>query len=256
MCYLRNLPPFQHFGSMDSEDMDIVFFVDILPPTIADCAAKCADLSVRYATLFSAEKKVNANLAVVENEVVVDVFKGNVDEVNNALFSTYHLHSQYYPSQIKRFLPRDLGLKCLRVARSILSLLTKTAEREAIKNALRGDICLKMSVLHTIDLRYIDWPNSKMPIVDIKKMLAFQIGQSLALFEGKEVYTKSDIGAIYPALKPYLNRELNTNFTDLQSYLVRFNAAVSGLENVECQDFKSQSIVDCNLKSYNLTSFN
>jgi hypothetical protein len=229
MKHLKELPPFQYFGSVDSQDIDLVFFVESLPPTIADCAALCADFSEQYEALFYVDKKINSNLAILENEVLIDAFKGNTDELNNALFATYHLHSQAYPNHIERLLPRDLDLKFLRAARSILSLLTKTDKRAESKIALRGDIQLKMNTLETIDLTKVDWSNSKTDIVDIKKILAFQIGQSLALFCEKEVYTKREIGLIFPQLNPYLNRELTTDFEDLQSHLIHFINALKSI---------------------------
>jgi hypothetical protein len=229
MKHLKELPPFQYFGSVDSQDIDLVFFVEALPPTIADCAALCADFSAQYAALFDADKKINSNLAIVEKGVLIDVFKGNTDELNNALFITYYLHRQKYPRVIKRLLVRDLDLKFLRSSRSILSLLTKTAQREAVKNALRGDIQLKLSTLETIDLTKLNESNIKIRLVDAKKMLAFQIGQTLALFNRREVYTKSDIALIFPELTPYLNREKGTDFTVLQSFLGQFNGALKDI---------------------------
>jgi hypothetical protein len=226
MKHLKDLPPFHCFGSMDSADIDLVFFVDTMPPTIADCAEKCLVLGEQYAALFKPKKKINCNLATLKKDVLVDVFKGNTDELNNALYLTYYLHPQKYPRFIHRLLARDLDLKFLRSSRSILSLLTKTAQREPVKNALRGDIQLKLSTLESIDLTELNESNIKIKLVDVKKMLAFQIGQTLALFNRQEVYTKSDIALIFPELKPYLNREKDTDFTVLQGYLGQFNSAL------------------------------
>jgi hypothetical protein len=94
-----------------------------------------------------------------------------------------------------------------------------------------------MSTLETIDLSAVDWSSSKMDITDVKKMLAFQIGQALALFCEKEVYTKRDIGLIFPTLIPYLNRELNTDFNDLQIYLTQFIAALRAIIPTIKSDF-------------------
>ena len=226
MKHLAELPPFQYFGSGDSQDIDLVFFIETMPLTITECADKCAIFSESHQMLFVSEKKVNSNLVILRGGILTDTFKGNTDELNNALFLTYHLHQQYYPNHIKQLLPRDMDLKFLRAARSILSFLTKTAQREEIKKALRGDIFLKLEVLEKIELSDIDWSNTKMSILDVKKSLAFQIGQTLALFCEQEVCTKTEIGLIFPQLKPYLNRELETDFIDLQSSLVHFTNAL------------------------------
>jgi hypothetical protein len=229
MKHLKDLPPFHCFGSMDSADIDLVFFVESMPSTIAECAEKCLVLGEQYAALFKPKKKINCNLATIGKDVLVDVFKGNTDELNNALYLTYYLQPQKYPRFIHRLLARDLDLKFLRSSRSILSLLTKTEQRESIKNALRGDIELKLSVLETIDLSNLNEANTKIKLVEVKKMLAFQIGQTLALFYRREVYTKSDIALIFPELKPYLDREKDTDFTVLQSFLGQFNAALKDI---------------------------
>jgi hypothetical protein len=220
------LPPFQYFGSSDSKDLDIIFFVDKIPPTIAEAAAKCAALSETYQTLFATDKIINCNLAIVQNGVLIDSFKGNLDELNNSLMLTYDLHAQAHPNPITKRLIRDVDLKFLRAARSVLSHLTKSQHRIIVKNALKGDIWLKHKVLEVIDLNDLDWSNAKLDSLEIKKALAFQIGQTLALWNGKEIYTKKEIGLAFPILKPYLDRQPNTDFKDLQNALVLFTCAL------------------------------
>ena len=39
------------------------------------------------------------------------------------------------------------------------------------------------------------------------KTLAFQFGQAIALYEGTELFTKSEIAEYLPSLRPYLYRE-------------------------------------------------
>ncbi len=220
------LPTFQYFGSSDSKDLDIIFFVDEIPPTIVEAAAKCAALSEMYQTLFASDKAINCNLAIVQNGVLTDSFKGNLDELNNSLLATYDLHVQVYPNPITKRLIRDVDLKFLRASRSILSHLTKTQHRIMVKNALKGDILLKYKVLEIIDFNNLDWSNAKLDLLEIKKALAFQLGQTLALWNGQEIYTKKDIGLVFPLLKPYLERQPTTDFKDLQTCLVAFTSAL------------------------------
>jgi hypothetical protein len=220
------LPSFQYFGSGDSKDLDMIFFIDKIPPTIAEAAAKCAELSELYQTLFASDKTINCNLAIVQNGVLMDSFKGNLDELNNSLMLTYDLHAQVYPNHITKRLIRDVDLKFLRAARSILSHLTKTQHRTIVKNALKGDISLKYNVLEIIDLNNLDWSTAKLDIVEIKKALAFQIGQTLALWNGQEIYTKKEIGLAFPLLKWYLERQPKTDFKDLQTVLDAFTSAL------------------------------
>ena len=220
------LPSFQYFGSSDSKDLDMIFFMDTIPPTIAEAAAKCAELSELYIILFASDKPLNCNLAIVENGVLIDSFKGNLDELNNSLLATYDLHVQVYPNHITKRLVRDVDLKFLRASRAVLSYLTKSQYRIIVKNALKGDILLKCKVLEMMDFNDLDWSNAKLDLLEIKKALAFQIGQTLALWKGQEIYTKKDIGLAFPTLKPYLERQPKTDFKDLQQALVAFTSAL------------------------------
>lgn len=62
-----------------------------------------------------------------------------------------------------------------------------------IKGALNADIYNKIQVLHQIEYEKIsDWGKSQNHI-EIKKTLAFQLGQTLALANGIECYTKQQI---------------------------------------------------------------
>jgi hypothetical protein len=219
---MTQLPLFQYFGSRNSQDIDVVFFVEKMPPTVADCAQLCATFGKILHTQYAHKKPINSNVAIVEKGVVRDTFKGCIDEVNNALYHTFHLHPQVHEKIVTDLLPRDIDLKFLRSTRSILSHLTKSQFRTDVKLALKSDIHFKYKTLINIDLNIIDWQNAKMDVVEIKKALAFQMGQAMALFAGEEAFTKDAIGLIFPILQPYLNREPNTNFDNLQSVLCHF----------------------------------
>jgi hypothetical protein len=53
---------------------------------------------------------------------------------------------------------------------------------------------------------------------DIKKLIAFQVGQVLAIMDDVELYTKSEIADYLEGLKPYLYRN-SENDKDLKGYL-------------------------------------
>lgn len=57
---------------------------------------------------------------------------------------------------------------------------------------------------------------------DIKKVIAFQIGQCLGLMGGFELYTKSEISKKYPVLKQFLYREENSDIYVLNAVLKFF----------------------------------
>lgn len=216
------MPTYQIFGSQNSLDIDVVFFIEKIPDTISDAANLCKQYSELLISTSDKHKKINANLAVVQNGILQDVFKGTTDELNNALFYTYTLREQKQVNQITKLLVRDINLKYLRCARMILSFLTKTTYRGIIKQALNTDIQTKLEVLKNIDLNNISDFGKQVDVIEIKKTIAFQLGQTILLNRGIEVYTKDEVAANFNVLKPYLYRDVQTNFTDLQNTINTF----------------------------------
>jgi hypothetical protein len=104
----------------------------------------------------------------------------------------------------------------------ILSFLTKTTYRGIIKQALNTDIQTKLEVLKNIDLNNISDFGKQVDVIEIKKTIAFQLGQTILLNRGIEVYTKDEVAANFNVLKPYLYRDVQTNFTDLQNTINTF----------------------------------
>lgn len=212
---------YQFFGSADSQDIDVVFFIDTMPETIQ----QKLNLSKEYSAVLQTEfisKTINANLAVLENGVIKQVYKGTADELNNALYHTYSFHKQIFENQIQRLLPRNIDLKFLRSSRMILSFLSKTKYRGSIKEALRNNLHHKIKVLKEIDLATITDFGKSQNKIDIFKSIAFQIGQSIALHNGDEYYTKSQIAESFPELRSYLAREINSDLSKLQFWLVKY----------------------------------
>ncbi|MFD1602511.1 hypothetical protein ACFSJW_19660 [Flavobacterium artemisiae] len=214
-------PIYQIFGSENSLDVDLVFFIEEMPKTIAEKLSLAKELTNSVAADFP-EKVINANLAVCRNGHLIEVYKGTTDELNNSLFYTYGFHQQQYSNQINKLLKRDIDLKFLRSTRMILSFLSKTEYRVAVKNALRGELKEKIQVLETVDLNQISSFGKNTNYQDVLKSIAFQLGQSILLDAGKEVYTKSQIAESFPELKNYLFREENTDTENLQQYLLKF----------------------------------
>ena len=63
-------------------------------PSFEECQAFCRS-----------DPEENRNIIVVKDGIVEYCFKGNEDEVNNALLATYSLHEQAYPLLIHRTVP-------------------------------------------------------------------------------------------------------------------------------------------------------
>ena len=193
---LDHLPSYR-FGSKDSIDVDVAYVLDALP-SVVECKELCRS------------DRENRNLIVVERGLVRDCFKGTPDEMNNALYATCGLHEQSADDPIRRQVTRIVPLKVVRATRIVLSLLSRTSQRAAIKDALRShDQPQRMRVLATIDLGDLgdlgDLANGDLSR-DQYKAIAFQLGQVLGLLEGKELYTKSDIAGAFPNLAPFLER--------------------------------------------------
>jgi hypothetical protein len=183
------------FGSRTSLDTDIMIVIDKMPATVKECQELCKkheeELQPDY------DKKVNTNLCVIEDGIVVDVFKGTVDEVNNSVYRTYDFHQQKFPLKIEVMVQRDVGLKFMRAARIILSFLSRTEHRKEVKRALRGDFNDKLDVLESIDLSAItDLGTKKVSLLDFRKMMVFQLGQAHLLAVQIQAYTKGEVANV------------------------------------------------------------
>lgn len=167
-------------------------------------------------------KDINANLIVIKNGVVSWCYKGTVDECNNSIVSTYHLHEQSYEIPIERLVSRSYALKLIRTVRGLLSYASRTEHREIVKKALKSSSLIeKVSVLSKIDISAIN-DFEKSSVVETYKFLAFQLGQTMALLEDNvELFTKNSVAAYYPELAVYLKREISTP-NELSNFWWRF----------------------------------
>jgi len=226
-------------GSADSTDIDTYYVIDEVPE-------------------FSEAKKIcdsiegeNANLIAIKNGVVVQCYKGTIDEVNNSLYETYDLHKQNYPLLVMHPVIRDKYLKYIRAIRGILSHLSRSQYRQEVKAALQGTWEQRLNTLQNIDLTTIsfDGINKHISGLDTIKVIAFQIGQSLGLMEDVELYTKKDIAEKYSLLKSYLYRE-GKDLSDLNEMLHIF---INKLFEMKYTDMKAlQSVMFDGGYTYNL----
>ncbi|MCF8299089.1 MAG: hypothetical protein K9J13_16190 [Saprospiraceae bacterium] len=194
------------FGSTNSLDYDIMVYVDKIP-----CKQECKEMCLNFEQQLSkelADKEVDVNLAVVQDDVIVNVYKGTADECNNAVALTYYYHRQEWECPILRNVKRNVKLKLARALRSMLSFLSRTDYRSKVKSALKGTTEEKLAVLEEIDFGTItDIRKNNQNVIDFRKQAAFQIGQCLGLLQKIELYTKSGIVEYYPDLEPYLFRK-------------------------------------------------
>lgn len=199
-------------GSENSTDVDVHYVVDVLPD-LNECKKFC-----------SADKAENRNLISINNGIVTDCYKGTIDEINNALLITYNMHHQCYPLLITHKVDRVKPLKFIRAIRIILSHLSRSQYRTQVKLALQGNFKERLDLLMNIDLSTINFStlNKNMSSNDILKVIAFQIGQTLALNNNIELYTKNSISEYYPELSTFLNREnINAQKINLLTFYLR-----------------------------------
>jgi len=218
--------PFYIFGSENSQDYDVIVSVDSIPQNIDEAHNICKYWNDNLSKVLS-DKPLNCNLGIFKDGILVDCFKGTVDELINCIYYTYDNHKQYYPNPISHPIDRDVDEKILRVARFLITFYSRTNLRPQIKAALRGDLKLKLNVLKQIDFtKMIDFPGKKEKVEDIYKVIAFQFGQIFSLIDNHEPdsYTKNGIIKNYPDLKNFINRETisNSDLEILNSYLFRF----------------------------------
>ncbi len=212
---------FQIFGSKSSIDLDVIVFIDEIPskPHISHELESQFNLEIK--NFLKTDKKINCNLAVLKNGIISNVFKGCVDEVNNSLIRTYDLHQQYFPNKIRAFIPRDIDLKILRTGRVLLSLISRTEYRPVVKLALQKDFRERVKALYQCDISKLDassFATKNVAYEDFIKVYAFQIGQTLGLLEGEELYTKEEIISSYPELEPYIKRDVTQDLKRLEKW--------------------------------------
>lgn len=183
--------PYVIHGSEDSIDIDAFFILEhdfLVSQSQQQLKELCEKLSSEYG--------FNGNLIAVKNGVVSFCYKGTIDEVNNGMLYTYHLHNQKHQLPVIRRVERDLNIKVIRCIRGILSMYSRSDFRPEIKEALRSDtLRLKLNVLKKIDFNDVFTTNfsTKGDIKDILKFFSFQLIQTCALLEGEEIFTKAQV---------------------------------------------------------------
>lgn len=195
-------------GSEDSLDTDVFYVFDKIP-SFTECRKFCSE-----------DPTENRNIITIKNGIVDQCFIGSPDEINNGLLDTYKLHPQTCELKIEHRVKRDVTLKSIRAVRGILSILSRTQYRPEIKKALNSGYKDRLDCLMNIDFASIDYNklSKSKNGTDLLKVIAFQLGQTLGLYEKEELYTKSSVANKYPELKPFLYREQNCDLNTLNTY--------------------------------------
>ncbi|CAG7580058.1 MAG: gp208 [uncultured marine phage] len=226
---------FQIFGSESSLDLDCMCFVDEIP-SIQESHDLCDKYTEYIQDITKTDKEINTNICVIKKGIVVETFKGTADEVNNSLYLTYDLHDQHFPLMISRLIPRDVELKILRTCRVILSFWSRSEFRPQVKSALRGDIYQKMETLK-IKFEDVSVEKRNVKIDDYFKVMAFQLGQTIGLIDGIELYSKESIMEQYPDLEPFLMRRGDRPFDILEKYKTELLSKIKDRNFIQTKDF-------------------
>lgn len=146
----------------------------------------------------SVKMKDDRNIIVVNSEgVLSQCFRGPPDELNNELLETYFLHEQQFPLPIKMKVHRIVPTKVISIVGYVLFRLTHPLPNgplktrwespwwpfsfKRIKEVLKnGNIQDQVLLLQDIDFSDCGQLLSK----DELKLIAFRIGQALALIKG------------------------------------------------------------------------
>lgn len=115
---------------------------------------------------------------------------------------------------------------------------------EIVSSLRNNDILIQKSLLKKVDFTKLDLCHLT---CDDFKYIAFQLGQALALAQGKELYTKLDIIKQIPQLKPFLYRnEAEIQQSKTRTFLNEISSLL--LQNIERVVIKRRG-------NYNLVSF-
>lgn len=210
---------FQIFGSKYSQDYDVLVFVDKIG-SIKENHETITRLDNELALILT-DKPINCNIAVLENGLIKQVFKGYPLEVNNSAYHTFKNHKQYHPNQVTNTyeLTDDIKhLKLKRCLRFILSFYSRVPEwRADVKSAMRGNLELRLKQISKIDfLIHNQFPEKKDSLENIYKTFAFQLAQTYLLINDIEVYSKEDVIKHLPKLKESILRK-ETGTTELST---------------------------------------
>lgn len=94
-----------------------------------------------------------------------------------------------------------MPLKVVRAVRGVLSQLTRTRYRAELKAALASNNSYQRSEC----LAAIDFDSVELT-PDTGKLLAFQLAQTIALIDGRELYTKGELKTLFPDCAPLIDR--------------------------------------------------
>ena len=196
--------PYYFFGSPNSVDIDVM--IDHPHPS----KTSLEEIEAAH----PATKKWNISLIRIENGLVVETMpkKGTPDAVHNSLYHTYghHRDKQVYKLPLIAPVQRHLLLAIEGCIKNLLTIVEasnlKGFYKANFRSAMRAGIWMdRLELLPKIpyDQPYFDDPDR---CLGVYKSLAFDVGQTLSLINGREIYTKDELVTAHPVLNDVIFR--------------------------------------------------
>ena len=190
-------------GSPNSLDLDRLYIFPhaLINSVVGDQARAILDDGI-----------IDVNLMDLDDDgYICDNHKGQNDEIHNALTTTYPMHTQIFPlpSNFGGKVQRAVALKWLTAMRRIFIRLTEVeVARDLAKRTLRNhDTSVGPAAFAELNFSEIIPATN----LDHAKTFAFQMGQTVGLFDGLDLFTKDDIAKAYPVLESFIRRDRETS---------------------------------------------
>jgi len=239
-----------------STECDVMVCIDKAPVKIHMCHKICDGLKEPLGSIIMTDKVLNINLctvATVDDKTHIDwVFKGTPDECNNSVFTTYGFHKdlQQHPCFINMTMDRNVTIKIVRSTRATIGLFSRSSlNDESIRSAVKAALTTKthqlrerIKIMRTLDFEHITLPKKAVP-VNVWKTVAFQIGQTMALLETDEVFSKYGVAQKYPSLTCYLRRDVDADLESLTEFKNKYLAKLDELVESKLLDLDTVEIL-------------
>jgi len=206
--------PYYFFGSPNSVDIDVMIDHPMAKNLHIDKQI-VAELKATYPAI----ETWDINLVRIANDQIVYAQKGLADCCHNSLYKTAGFHSQNFEIPLKVPVKRNLPLA---VADCVVTLLMATKKKphkefyeKEVSPALKSpEWAVRTSVLATVDF---DIPFNDVVSENSKylKSLAFDLGQTISLLNGIEIYTKQEVIENHPTLTDLINRVSVRNINEI-----------------------------------------
>jgi hypothetical protein len=227
---------YYRFGSADSRDIDVLIDHPEATGTEND-----KQLIKKLVDKYPEITAWNMNIIRIDRGVVVASVpsKGSPDAVNNSLFDTYKLHEQLHSFPLNRKLPRHTLLAVVKCVKNVLFAYKGTPNDSYYRNfcrpaLVRGTFAEQVELLLQLNFNSLFSQHENEHRNQVKSLL-FRIGQTLALLNGIEIYTKSHLKSIFPDLAPMIDRQEGCATPIFAKYIMQLYTSAKALELQEDQ---------------------